>query len=342
MNTDSFFSLDKYLVLPTKANPKVFLAVTNSRKAKVAFELYTPFSFKTRFLKAIAKIAFINFNFFARKIVSKKLVKSSFISFLEQQFHKDLTCSVYIATDKDKVVLQLQDASGVVGYVKYAINARGEKKLLNEKKGITILSRNNIVPKLMLEGVFEDSNYIILKKLEGNVQLFDTDEYQKILNSFKKDTSYKLSNHPRIITLKESLAKNDFKDLSKNLEKIIARSTLNYLEVYEHGDFAPWNLIQTKEGLTPFDFEYFEEKGLEYLDKIKYHFQIENLLNKKEGLVLIKALSEKIKLEEFNLIFQVFLMKEILNKFTYNESFKLETELLQFLKEKSKSTSASV
>ena len=57
-------------------------------------------------------------------------------------------------------------------------------------------------------------------------------------------------------------------------------SEVNYLEVYEHGDFAPWNLMVTEKGIIPFDFEYFEEFGLEYLDEIKYHFQIEHFLKR--------------------------------------------------------------
>jgi hypothetical protein len=104
-----------------------------------------------------------------------------------------------------------------------------------------------------------------------------------------------------------------------------------YREVYEHGDFAPWNIIQTNTGLVPFDFEYFEEIGLEYLDELKYHVQIENLLKAKTGLELIDSISAKVNISEFQIMFQIFLIKEILTKTKGNESIGLEESLLQLL-----------
>ena len=44
---------------------------------------------------------------------------------------------------------------------------------------------------------------------------------------------------------------------------------LRVLSPIGHGDFAPWNLITHNNKVTPFDFEYFEETGLEFLDLIQ-------------------------------------------------------------------------
>ena len=46
MKDIEFFSLNSYIYLPTKQNPKVALVVDNSDLANNAFKLYNPFSFK--------------------------------------------------------------------------------------------------------------------------------------------------------------------------------------------------------------------------------------------------------------------------------------------------------
>ena len=84
-----------------------------------------------------------------------------------------------------------------------------------------------------------------------------------------------------------------------------------YKEVYEHGDFAPWNLIRTAKGTVAFDFEYFEEKGLQYLDDIKFYFQEQRLLEGKRDRDLVDAIRLKVPTEEFDLLFRIFLIKEL-------------------------------
>ena len=53
MKDFNFFSDNKYIVLPTKTKPKVFLSIDNNCK-KNSFKLYQPFSFKAKLLKSIA------------------------------------------------------------------------------------------------------------------------------------------------------------------------------------------------------------------------------------------------------------------------------------------------
>ena len=71
--------------------------------------------------------------------------------------------------------------------------------------------------------------------------------------------------------------------------------------------------------------------GLEHLDEIKYHYQIQHLLNRKTGKELINSVSTKVVLKEFAIVFKVFLIKEIINKKRTKQSFELEESLFKLL-----------
>ena len=98
------------------------------------------------------------------------------------------------------------------------------------------------------------------------------------------------------------------------LDKLCSKSKKEYRLVYEHGDFAPWNIVKVKDDYVPFDFEYFVEDGLEYFDLIKYYYQIGNLLEKKTNDELKKYIYSKIKFDEIEIIYELYLIKENIMK----------------------------
>lgn len=330
MEVFEFLSEDTYILLPTKSNPKVYLNISTKEKAKLAFLLYNPFSKKGKILKRITAFLCVYYNSIAKVILPTiQGEKSPFLVFLEEKLNAKLTSSVYIATAKDKIVLQLQNDNGIVGYLKYPISNLGEKRLINEQKGISSLAQKNIVPGLILCETFKKTPFFVLQNIEGEINDVDAIEYNVVLNAFKKDKKFMLVNHPRIFSLKSRLKSLDLEGLYNKLEHIAKASEKKYYEVFEHGDFAPWNLIKTKSGLVPFDLEYSEESGLEHLDVLKYHFQKQHLLYNKSGNILITAIDKATNILEFDLIFQIFLIKEIILKAEDNESFNLESSLLK-------------
>ena len=64
---------------------------------------------------------------------------------------------------------------------------------------------------------------------------------------------------------------------------------------------------------------------------IKYHYQIESLLHGNSKDSLIKAVINKIDCPEANLLFQVFLIKEIIRKKQESESYFFEHDLLMII-----------
>ena len=109
---------------------------------------------------------------------------------------------------------------------------------------------------------------------------------------------------------------------------------MTFQVVYEHGDFAPWNIIKTNnDELKLFDFEYFVKDGLEYMDLIKYYFQIENLLNQKKDNELISSVLTKIENENKNLLFTIYLYKEIMIKYSEKLDYQTELNLLELMEQ---------
>lgn len=332
MNAINFFSINTYLYLPTASNPKVALAIDNKALANNAFKLYNPFSEKAKWLKKITRFLFLNGNFWLRKVAPvKKQSSSEFIQYLEKKLNLQLVSSIYFATAKDKVVLQLQNNHQIIGYLKFPLNQTGVRRIINEQNAIEILSKEIIVSPVMLSDNFKDTPFLLLHELQGNIGNVSKNDINALLHKFKKDKKYCLKDHPRILQLKEQLEETKLFQYVTILEDCIATSREYYHEVYEHGDFAPWNIVHTQNGYVPFDFEYFEENGLEYMDLIKYYFQIGFLLQKLSIKELITYISEKINIPEIIILLKLFLIKEILRKTEENESSVYEKEMLKYL-----------
>ena len=328
---EDFFSANHYLYLPTRHNPRAILAIDSNGTAKNSFKLYNPFSTKAKIFKSVVVFATKYFKPFCSMFLPMvKVEQSEFSKYLNSTLNKQLTISSYIATERDKLVLQLQDEqSKIYGYLKFPTTETGKQRVLNEKHAINILSNHNIIPKLLFDSSYQDTPFIILKNIEGIIKRVPDNSYKNVLTLFYKQKEYSLLEHPRVIGLLHQLNELGLNEHSLQLQNIIKKSSGTYKEVYEHGDFAPWNLIQTSTGIIPIDFEYFVENGLEYLDEIKYHFQINYLLNGLIGLKLINTIRLQVPIEEFDIVFQIFLLKEIVNKQSLNESITLEESLLK-------------
>lgn len=326
-----FLSKDNYIILPTKRNPKVYLSVTNKEKAKNAFLLYNPFSEKGKFLKFLVRFFMVNCSFLFQKIsFEQNRENTHFITYLNNRLFATFTSSVYFATAKDKVVVQLQKNGSVFGYIKFPISELGKKRLLNEQKAIKVLSSVDLCPKSIFEDNFNGIPYLILQNLKGKIGDVEQKDYAPILTRFKKNKRFRLSDHPRIKKIRECLVKYNLLELVVLLDSLKKASIEKYVEVYEHGDFAAWNIIKTKEGHVPFDFEFFEETGLEYLDEIKFHFQNQYLLHGKRDFQLYNAVASKFRFAEFSIIFKIYLLKEIIIKKEEKKPCKIEYELLNF------------
>lgn len=335
MNDIEFASAEVVVVLPSKKNPKVYLAIDSAEVAKLSFQLYNPFSTLGRLLKRVIEVLAIRLNGISKLILpTLEVRKSAFITYLEDELNTPLISSVYVATAKDKVVLQLIVNNKIFGYLKFPISSIGISRINTEKEGIQILSGLGVVPKILYTKVYKNTPFIILRNLEGTIGDVSAEEYKSVILQFKKSECYTLQEHPRVISVLGYLKKYDLNDLIVRFNEVAKNSESTFLEVYEHGDFAPWNLIRTAEGLQAFDFEYFVEVGLEFMDEIKYHFQIAHHLKGLSGKPLLDAVIDSVNSEKIKLLLHFYLLKEIMLKTEEGISVNLEMQLLELLDEK--------
>ncbi len=335
MSDISFFSSSSYIFLPTKNNQKVALCIDNLKFAKNAFKLYNPFSKKAKVFKSASKFLFITLNIFS-KLLSTKKEKSDFVLYLEELLNQPLIISLYFATANDKVVLQLQSPDAqIIGYLKYPLNEVGLKHINNEIRAFEILSSEEVVEPYILKDTYNEKPFLLLKELDGTIDRVEKESVKSILKSFEKESSYVLSEHPRVQELKKQLLSNGMTNYITKLENICDSSSTNYKIVYEHGDFTPWNIVKVKDKYIPFDFEYFVEDGLEYFDIIKYYYQIGKLLEAKAGEGLYAFVKEQVSIPEFSELFELFLVKEIVRQSEEGEAFIFEENMLKaIIKEK--------
>jgi len=333
MNVNDFFSSNSYVFLPTKNNPKVALTIDNKVVIKNSFDLYNPFSTKAKLLKIFLHFGFKYFNSFFKFIfrVNQKQ-QSPILKYLEKKLNQNLISSVYFATTNDKVVIQLQtNHAEVVGYLKFPLNEIGIKQIRNEMRALEVLSSNNIVAPYLLADQFNGIPFFLLQDLGNNIGIHNPKFIFELACKFKRNERYILLHHPRIKSLLHELHNMGLNELHDKLTNICLNSTCEYLLVYEHGDFAPWNVVNFEGRLIPFDFEYFVNDGLESLDLIKYFYQTGTLLKNKKGVDLILFIQNQLNLGEFKYFLTIFLIKEIHLKKNLKQDFKIENDLLNIL-----------
>ncbi|MEE9326114.1 MAG: hypothetical protein V3U71_02385 [Cocleimonas sp.] len=330
MKDTDFFSANKYIYLPTRKNPKVVLTIDSAVLSKNSFQLYNPFSSKAKTFKKVISFFFNKFNSITRFFWKvEKENKSVFIEYLEEELNLSLISSIYYATAKDKVVLQLQTADAkIVGYLKYPISSIGIEHIETEHKAIKMLSAQGIIQDALLYGYYKGKPYLLLTNLDGKTGLFEKQQIETLLLKFDRGEKYSLTLHPRIINLKNSLIKLEIEDYIPLLEKACQKSQCKYKLVFEHGDFAPWNIVKVNGELTPFDFEYFVEDGLIGFDQIKYYFQIGRLIDKKEASDLITYIFNNIDLDEKEIVLILYLIKELIRNKEENVESSFEIQML--------------
>ena len=331
MNDINFFSKSKYIFLPTKNNPKVAISIDNFSITKNAFKLYNPFSPKAKFFKRVVMFFYLYFNLLGSMFATKK-AKSQFVEYLETLLGQHLVVSIYYATINDKVVLQLQSLDAkVIGYLKYPLNEIGLKHINNEIEAYELFSSLKIVEPYILAESYNNVPFLLLKELNGEIGLVEKNYLNIVLEKLKRENTYRLADHPRILEMQKVLLENKMLEHQTKVEKIVANSKGEYKLVYEHGDFTPWNFVKVEENYIPFDFEYFVENGLEYFDIIKYYYQVGKLLEFKVNEELVSFISDNVNIQEIKELLELFLIKEILRGKEEGEPIEFEINMIKVL-----------
>jgi len=261
------YSNTYYLSIPSKKNtPKLMLAVGSIVERKNSFELYNPSSKVAKFFKFL----FFYFSFFYKH--SKK--KTPYVKFLEKRYTKKITTSVLISSCRTKAVIQIQSKDQVVGYIKYALNNKGNIFIANEIKAYK-KNKSIYLPKMLDFGSFKNRKFVFIENILCDTRLragIKNDSLLKVLATFETKNKFRLKDHPRIKILKSKLHQLKIFKYDEILNNIINTDNKKYKVVSEHGDFTNWNIIINKNKIFLIDHESFIKDGLEKLDYYHYIF----------------------------------------------------------------------
>lgn len=315
----NFLSGNKYISLPPFVKAKVHLAVDTAAIAKNSLKLYRVYSAKAIFLKKVLQLLA---SASILSLFAHKEKHSSFAKFLASELKLDtaaLVFSAYIATDGDKIILQIQVDHKILGYVKYALNDAGKEKLQRELSGIAKVKELGMHSlDIFHEGSYEGYPFFISREVEENETNRKEGEpdFTACLAKLKQKESFPLQAHPRFTLLRDFFASKNQKDALSLIDKLSAESSASYALAYEHGDFCPWNVFVLGDRISLFDLEFFEEKGIEYFDDIAYHFRVATHLKGLDGQELFQYVSNRVTLPEPEIMFKLFLLKEKMETYT--------------------------
>lgn len=307
------FSENNYVFLPSRRRCKHALAIGDRRTSLNSFHMYQPFSLKGKLFK---KLAFFLVNLLPSALVTEAKKGSQFVSYLEEKLGQKVITSIYFSTDKSKIVLQVQAAKEqiILGYIKIGLTSCGNARIQNERRAISVLGSEHLCNPLSITyfGSFEEHEYLMLGYIKSESDKASQAASIKFLDRFKRESKFPLRNHPRMLSMYRILLRRGELKLVNYFLRALEESCEAYHLAYEHGDYAPWNIINHKESVVPIDFEHFVEDGIEYFDLIKYHYQYAKLILKHDALESIAYVKREVQIKELEIIFVLFIINEIL------------------------------
>ena len=211
----------------------------------------------------------------------------------------DLAVSTGTPGPMRKPAIACFDRGGTeLAFAKVATTSAAETLIRNEasvlrRMGFTLRLRN-LGPRLLSEELADGRATIVQSALAGRAaptKLGDT--HRRFLEALETHQTHRLPVHPFIQGLCERLRRRPelaaagmplLGDALRELDAVSLPATLM------HGDFAPWNLRLTADGLRAFDWEYGVFDGLPGLDELHHVWQTGMLLEKQDAELAVRAL----------------------------------------------------
>lgn len=166
-----------------------------------------------------------------------------------------------------KVVVQLWSGARVVGYLKYGERPGALARLEHEHRVLRSLP-SGLGPRILKYGHYADGVALITTPLKGKqlpINMRLKPQIATFLKGLEQSESYSVDEHPWIRGMNarhRSVIDPWLGPLSHRL----------WPTVVQHGDFVPWNLVQTDtDSIAALDWEYGTLQGFPLLD-VAYFF----------------------------------------------------------------------
>lgn len=176
-----------------------------------------------------------------------------------------------------KVTVQLWSEQGeILGYLKYGEKPAARDRLAHEYEMLSGLP-DGVGPKPLKFGPMDAGTALALSPISGNhlkATLPPPNSVLSILDSLVVAGPIAIRSHPWIQALSPTI-KAEAKPILAALEG------QGWPVVIQHGDFAPWNILQDSgQGLRALDWEYGSLQGFPYLDFAFYILQVAMLIHR--------------------------------------------------------------
>lgn len=270
MNMKEFFPPDaKIRCIPDKINPRVLLMGSTLKNRWKESALFPGFRQTARIYRLMMRLKVtIGIGDTIVNDAQQSLVKG-FVSDL----FPDL-CSMVglIGTSgpTQKLTIELWDKHRVIGYFKFAEKPAARLRLQQEQNILTSLPER-LGPKSLKFGNLQEGLALVTTPLVGQRVFPSVAPPQKVLQlirSFPQSKPQPMEQHPGCQMFSQTYGG----EVEHWLRALADRE---WPVVFQHGDFAPWNLIQTSTGMiNAIDWEYGNKEQLPFLDLAYYILQV--------------------------------------------------------------------
>ena len=191
----------------------------------------------------------------------------------------DVTASaLLIGTDgpAQKLVVQFWRGDRIVAYLKYAEKPKAVDRLLRER---VILGQvpEGLGPRVLQAGPLFDGQALLLEAIPGRTLVAierPPNDAIALLDSLPKGEPREVGDHPWL----RAIATYGELSIERYLAVLADRP---WPTVFQHGDFAPWNLVRGPDGvLRAIDWEYGVVDGFPHLDSVHYTLQVGLLVHR--------------------------------------------------------------
>lgn len=295
-----FRRIRTFVALPSAAAPRWLLPEDNTRQALEGLELYTPFSIRTRILKAIGQgVAATRFpgRSNTRVLVASRepLPIENIVKGLSEESDPGFAISLGTPMACQKLTVQAMSPSGeILAFIKIPLGPEAQARIQTEVDFLERLSRfpkmRSRIPRLLSCADLGNGRILVQTPLPGSPgPIVLTNSHSEFLRDLHACDSAK---YPGTLLVRETsdlwgcLARGldaSWQDLALEAFRVAARE-LDKRELMcapAHGDFAPWNTRETTGQLSCFDWESAHWRAPVDWDKFHFMAQTHSLI--KEG-----------------------------------------------------------
>jgi hypothetical protein len=282
MSWDEFFPPGtRVLALPSWRRPRLYLPACPLSQRWNRSKLYPASRWSARLYRLSLRAAAAAGMKRARTAGSRRWSLGDFAEVVLPELHS-VVVLVGTSGPTQKITAQLRDAKGrVLGYLKYAETEAASRRLRHEYNMLSGLP-GGVGPRPMKFAPMGNGEALLSSAFPGEAipaVLPPPDGTVGLLDALVVSPPEPLESHPWVRHLR---GRGQFPGLDACLETLASR---DWPVAMQHGDFAPWNLLQRPDGvLGAIDWEYGTLEGLPYLDLAYYVLQTSALIYRRDPL----------------------------------------------------------